>query len=97
MSAVEKGPSHLNVAKAMMRRDPTLVSLKLESGMTVIHWALEKDQHRDAFFKVDFCMCFCFGGCLPYQGWMFQQMLDEKAKRAAVFIFHVNWHFSLRG
>ena len=44
MSAVEKGPSHLNVAKAMMRRDPTLVSLKLESGMTVIHWALEKDQ-----------------------------------------------------
>jgi len=78
MSAVEKGPSHLNVAKAMMRRDPTLVSLKLESGMTVIHWALEKDQHRDAFFKVDFCMCFCFGGAYRIKVGCFSRCLMRR-------------------
>ena len=52
MLAVENGLTHLNVAKAMLKRDPTLVSLTLESGLTVIHWALEKSQH--AFFKVVF-------------------------------------------
>ena len=57
MLAVEQGPSHLDVAKAMMKRDPTLVSLKLESGMTVIHWALEEGHDRNAFFKV---VCFLY-------------------------------------
>ena len=50
MIAVEKG--HLEVMKAMMRKDPDLVSLPMGSGSTVIHWALEKGHHRNAFFKV---------------------------------------------
>ena len=59
MIAVEKG--HLEVMKAMMRKDPDLVSLPMGSGSTVIHWALEKGHHRNAFFKV---CCFIFLLCL---------------------------------
>jgi len=80
MSAVEKGPSHLNVAKTMMRRDPTLVSLKLESGMTVIHWALEKDQHRDAFFKVDFVCVFVLGGAYHIKVGCFSKCLMRRQR-----------------
>ena len=50
MIAVEKG--HLEVVNAMMEKDPGLVSLPMGSGSTMIHWALEKDHHRSAFFKV---------------------------------------------
>jgi len=50
MIAVEKG--HLDVVKAMMKKDPGLMSLQVGSGTTVIHWALEEGQHRSAFFKV---------------------------------------------
>ena len=52
MLAVEKG--HLRVAKLMTNREPSLVSLQLGSGETVIHWALERG--LDAFFKV--CLLF---------------------------------------
>ena len=48
MLAVEKG--HLKVAKLMVEMDSNLVSLKLGSGETVIHWALERG--FDVFFKV---------------------------------------------
>jgi len=41
MLAVEKGLTHLNVAKAMMKKDPGLLSLQMGSGLTVIQWALE--------------------------------------------------------
>ena len=50
MMAVEKG--HLEVVKAMIKKDPGLVSLPVGSGSTVIHWALEKGHSRSAFFKV---------------------------------------------
>jgi len=56
MLAVEKGLTHLNVAKAMMKKDPGLLSLQMGSGLTVIQWALEKD-HPNAFFKVSFRSC----------------------------------------
>ena len=52
MIAVEEG--HLEVVNAMMEKDPGLVSLPMGSGSTMIHWALEKDHHRSAFFKVYF-------------------------------------------
>ena len=52
MIAVEKG--HLGVVKAMMRKDPELVSLSICFGSTVIHWALQKGHQRSAFFKVRF-------------------------------------------
>ena len=51
MLAVEEGPSHLNVVKALIKKDPDLVSLKKDSGLSVIHWALEK-QDRSTLFKV---------------------------------------------
>jgi len=38
MLAMEKGVSHLDVAKAMVRKDPGLVSLKLSSGLSMTHW-----------------------------------------------------------
>ena len=50
MMAIEKG--HLEVVKAMMKKDPGLMSMPLGSGSTVIHWALEKGHSRSAFFKV---------------------------------------------
>ena len=56
MLAVEKGLTHLNVAKAMMKKDPGLLSLQMGFGLTVIQWALEKD-HHNAFFKVSFRSC----------------------------------------
>ena len=49
MLAVKKG--HAEVVKAMMEGKPKLVSSKLGSGSTVIHWALEECQ-CSAFFKV---------------------------------------------
>ena len=49
MIAVEKG--HLEMVNAMMEKNPDLVSLSVGSDLTVIHWALEKD-NRNAFFKV---------------------------------------------
>jgi len=52
MLAIEKGPSHLDVAKAMVEIDPSLMSLKLSSGLSMTHWALEKG--HVAFFKVCF-------------------------------------------
>jgi len=52
MLAMEKGVSHLDVAKAMVRKDPGLVSLKLSSGLSMTHWAMEKG--HDAFFKVGY-------------------------------------------
>ena len=55
MIAVEKG--HLGVVKAMMRKDPGLVSLSICFGSTVIHWALQKGHQRSAFFKVCFFIC----------------------------------------
>lgn len=42
----------MNVAKAIAKKDPSLVMLKLESGLTVSSWAQEKGY--DAFFKVHF-------------------------------------------
>jgi len=50
--AIEKGLSHLDVAKAMVEIDPSLVSLKLSSGLSMTHWALQKG--HDAFLKVCF-------------------------------------------
>ena len=52
MLAMEKGVSHLDVAKAMVRKDPGLVSLKQSSGLSMTHWAMEKG--HDAFFKVGY-------------------------------------------
>ena len=49
MMAIEKG--HLEVVKAMIMKDPNLVTMQMGSGLTVIHWVLEKS-HRSAFFKV---------------------------------------------
>ena len=49
MIAVEK--SHLEVVNAMMEKDSDLVSMQTGSGLTVIHWVLEKG-HRSALFKV---------------------------------------------
>ena len=43
MLAVEKG--HLTVAKAMVKKNPDLIS------MDIIHWALEK--HLNTFFQVN--------------------------------------------
>lgn len=48
MLAVAKG--HLKVAELMIDKDPSLVSLQLGSGETVVHWALERG--LDGFFKV---------------------------------------------
>ena len=53
MIAVEKG--HMEVVKAMMKKDPGLMSLPMGSGSTVIHWALEKGHSRSTFFKVSYC------------------------------------------
>ena len=50
MMAIERG--HLEVVKAMIKKDPGLVSLPVGSGSTVIHWALEKGHSLSAFFKV---------------------------------------------
>ena len=49
MLAVKKGRAE--VVKAMMEGKPELVSSKLGSGSTVIHWALEECR-CSAFFKV---------------------------------------------
>lgn len=57
MLAVEKGPTHLNVAKAIAKKDPSLVILKLESGLTVSSWAQEKGY--DSSFKVHFLTLLC--------------------------------------
>jgi len=50
MLAVEKG--QLKVAKLMIEKVPDLVSLQLGSGVTLIHWALERG--LDTFFKVSY-------------------------------------------
>ena len=50
MIAVEK--SHLEVVKAMIKKDPYFVSLPMGCGSTAIHWALEEGYNRSAFFKV---------------------------------------------
>ena len=50
MLAVEK--NHLEVVKAMIKKDPGLVSLSMGCGSTAIHWALEEGYNRSAFFKV---------------------------------------------
>ena len=50
MLAVEK--SHLEVVKAMIKKDPYFVSLPMGCGSTAIHWALEEGYNRSAFFKV---------------------------------------------
>ena len=42
MLAVENGLTHLNVAKAMLKRDSTLVSLTLESDGL---WQVEYTSH----------------------------------------------------
>ena len=55
MLAVEKG--QLKVAKLMIEKDPSLASLQLGSGVTVVHWALERGL-ADTFFKV------CFSGLI---------------------------------
>ena len=52
MIAVEKG--HLEVVKAMMKKNPDLVSSSTGFKSTVIHWALEKDTNRSAFFQVNY-------------------------------------------
>lgn len=44
MLAVEKGLTHLNVANAIAKKNPSLV------GLAVSNWAQEKG--HDAFFKV---------------------------------------------
>jgi len=54
MLAVEKG--QLKVAKLMIEREPGLVLLQLGSGVTVIHWALERG--LDTFFKVGIIIVF---------------------------------------
>ena len=63
MIAVEKG--HLGVVKAMMRKDPGLVSLSICFGSTVIHWALQKGHQRSAFFKVCFFIFIVNSSSLP--------------------------------
>ena len=55
MLAVVKG--HLEVVKAMMKEDPSLMSLSNGSGTTVIHWALEEDHHCSAIFVVYVVLC----------------------------------------
>ena len=50
MLAVEKGLTHLSVANAIAKKNPNVVVLKLDSGLTVSNWAQEKG--HDAFFKV---------------------------------------------
>jgi len=52
MLAIESGLTHLSVANAMAKKDPSLVVLKLDSDLTVNNWAQEKG--HDAFFKVCF-------------------------------------------
>ena len=52
MLAIEGGFTHINVAKTMAEKDPSLVTLKLDSGLTVSNWA-QKNGH-DVFFKVCF-------------------------------------------
>ena len=52
MLAIEGGLTHLNVAKTMAEKDPSLVTLKLDSGLTVSNWA-QKNGHN-VFFKVCF-------------------------------------------
>lgn len=52
MLAIEGGLTHLNVAKTMAEKDPSLVTLKLDTGLTVSNWA-QKNGH-DVFFKVCF-------------------------------------------
>ena len=60
MLAVEKG--HLEVVKAMVKKDPGLVSMPVGFGSTMIHWALEEGHHRNAFFKVCFLLSYCLLG-----------------------------------
>ena len=48
MLAVEKG--QLTVAKAMVKKEPKLISKNIVSGMNMVHWALEK--HLNTFFQV---------------------------------------------
>ena len=52
MLAVEK--DNLEVVKALMKKDPGIVSSEVGSGSTMIHWALKQGHHRSAFFKVCF-------------------------------------------
>jgi len=52
MLAVENGLTHLNVDKEMLKRDPTLVSLTLESALTETHWA--KAKSPQAIFQDEF-------------------------------------------
>ena len=56
MIAVEKG--HMEVVKALIKKDPGLVSFSIGSGSTMIHWALEESHHRSDFFKVCFFIIF---------------------------------------
>ena len=53
MVAVEK--DNLEAVKAMMKKDPGLMSFSVCSQSTVIHWALEEGHQRSAFFKVLCC------------------------------------------
>ena len=53
MVAVEKG--HLEAVKAMVKKDPGLMSFSVCSQSTAIHWALEEGHQRSVFFKVLYC------------------------------------------
>ena len=64
MLAIKNGSTHLNVAKAMAKMDPSLVMLKLDSGLTVSNWAQEKG--HDGFFKVCFVTVLCLASLLPF-------------------------------
>jgi len=64
MLAIKNGSTHLNVAKAMAKMDPSLVTLKLDSGLTVSNWAQEKG--HDGFFKVCFVIALCLASLLPF-------------------------------
>lgn len=55
MVAVEK--DNLEAVKAMMKKDPGLMSFSICSQSTVIHWALQEGHQRSAFFKV---LYFCY-------------------------------------
>ena len=64
MLAIKNGSTHLNVAKAMAKMDPSLVTLKLDSGLTVSNWAQEKG--HDGFLKVCFVTVLYLASLLPF-------------------------------
>jgi len=82
MVAVQKG--HMEVVKAMEKKDPGFVSFSVGSGSTMIHWALEESHHQSGYFKVYF-HCFVFS----------YAMLKQFVNSTKIFKFRKKHHLSL--